>query len=418
MQTTSLQRELQRLSQDIEVPNHENRDHHRFPEHLVVDDPDFDCLVQELWEVSRPPQDSVAETHREYLRSILLNLARGALTRQWTVFLGSNESYSEGGLMHTLGFASRRRVQAILELLESHYGLFKVTGKKYQKQGQANLYWASDALRERLIWVGLRTMAPSSFSMPFLRINDADPAWINFQWDSDHDDLIDMQTINEFASGQDWACKSAINLVFKHDALRAGRLHTPFQNLPSRRYKIRINTQINGNPICEVDFNANHLRMLLATHKRDVVGGDDAYAAIAYEAKVDRNSVKGFFTVAMNCPSFEKAHHAARETSYEVPYEDCKAIYSAFEAIYPDVPLSSEGINFGVVAQNLEGRILRKVMLQGIQEDIFALPIHDAVAVELDNMSWACDAMRDAWEAEMREIHKGAEAVAVANKST
>ena len=71
MQTTSLQRELQRLSQDIEVPNHEKRDHHRFPEHLVVDDPDFDRLVQELWEASRPPQDSVADTHREYLRSIL-----------------------------------------------------------------------------------------------------------------------------------------------------------------------------------------------------------------------------------------------------------------------------------------------------------------------------------------------------------
>ena len=86
MQTTSLQRELQRLSDDIEVPNHEDRDHHRFPEPLMVDDSDFDTLVQELWEASRPPQDSVAKTHRDYLRSILLNLARGALTRQWTIF--------------------------------------------------------------------------------------------------------------------------------------------------------------------------------------------------------------------------------------------------------------------------------------------------------------------------------------------
>lgn len=411
MQTTSLKRELQRLSRDIDVPNHEDRDNHRFPEHLVVDDPDFDRLVQELWEASRPPQDSVAETHREYLRSVLLNLARGALTRQWTVFLGSNNSYSEGGLMHTLGFASRRRVQAILELLESRGGLLKVTGKKYQKQGQANLYWASDALREQLIWFGLQTMAPSSFSMPFLRINDPEGPWQHFIWPHDHEDYQQMQTINEFARDQEWACKSAINLVFKHDALRAGRLHTPFQNLPSRKYKIRINTQINGNPICEVDFNANHLRILLATHKRDVVGSDDAYAAIADEAMVDRNSVKGFFTVAMNCPSFEKAHHAARETSYKVPYEDCKAIYKAFETIYPDVSLFSKEINFGVIAQNLEGRILRKVMLRGIQENIFALPIHDAVAVELSHMSWACDAMKDAWEAEMKEIHKGAKAV-------
>ena len=411
MQTTSLQRELHRLSQDIEVPNHEDRNNQRFPEQLVVDDPDFDCLVQELWEASRPSQDSVAETHLGYLRTILLNLARGALTRQWTVFLGSNESYSEGGLMHTLGFTSRRRVQAILELLESRYGILKVTGKKFQKQGQANLYWGSGTLRERLIWVGLRTMAPSSFSIPFLRINDPEGPWHHFVWPQDHEDYQQMQTINEFAKGQDWACKSAISLVFKHDALRAGRLHTPFQNLPSRKYKIRINTQINGEPICEVDFNANHLRMLLATHQRDVIGGDDAYATIADEAKVERNSVKGFFTVAMNCPSFEKAHHASRETSYKVPYEDCKAIYSAFETIYPDVSLFSKEINFGVIAQNLEGRILRKVMLRGIQENIFVLPIHDAVAVEVGHMSWACDAMKDTWEAEMKEIHEGAKAV-------
>ena len=53
-----------------------------------------------------------------------------------------------------------------------------------------------------------------------------------------------------------------------------------------------------------------------------------------------------------------------------------------------------EGINFGLIAQNLQGRILRKVMLKGIQEDILALPIHDAVTVELDQMSRACDATR------------------------
>jgi hypothetical protein len=29
----------------------------------------------------------------------------------------------------------------------------------------------------------------------------------------------------------------------------------------------------------------------------------------------------------------------------------------------------------------------------------------------LDHMSWACDAMRDVWEAEIKEIHEGAKAV-------
>ena len=312
--------------------------------------------------------------------------------------------------MHTLGFTSRRRVGAILELLEGNGWLLKVVGKKYKKQCQANLYWGSEKLRERLIWVGLQTMSPSSFSMPFLRINNPEESAKNFVWPTDHEDYLNMRTINEFAKDQDWAVKSANQLVFKHDPFRAGRLHTPFQNLPSRHYSIRINTQINGEPICEVDFNANHLRMLLATNQRDVVGSNDVYAAIAEEAKVARNSVKGFFTVAMNCPSFEKAHHAARETSYRVPCEDCKAVYKAFEAIYPGIQLFSEGINFGVIAQNLEGRILRKVMLKDVQENIFALPIHDAIAVEPDHMSWAFDAMRVCWEAGIKDIHTGAKA--------
>ena len=71
--------------------------------------------------------------------------------------------------------------------------------------------------------------------------------------------MLTNQTINEFAKDQDWAMKSAIQLVFKHDPFRAGRLRTPSQNLPARSYAIRINTQINGEPICEVDFNANYL---------------------------------------------------------------------------------------------------------------------------------------------------------------
>ena len=36
--------------------------------------------------------------------------------------------------MHTLGFTSRRRVGAILELLEGRGELLKVTGKKYRRR--------------------------------------------------------------------------------------------------------------------------------------------------------------------------------------------------------------------------------------------------------------------------------------------
>ena len=39
------------------------------------------------------------------------------------------------------------------------------------------------------------------------------------------------------------------------------------------------------------------------------------------------------------------------------------------------------------------------------------VPIHDAIEVELDHMSCGCEAMKEAWEAEIEGIHKGAKAM-------
>ena len=54
--------------------------------------------------------------------------------------------------------------------------------------------------------------------------------------------------------------------------------------------------------------------------------------------------------------------------------------------------------DWGVFAQNLEGSILREVMLNGIKKDIVVLPVHDAVAVQQKHESWAMDAMSEAWD--------------------
>jgi hypothetical protein len=53
---------------------------------------------------------------------------------------------------------------------------------------------------------------------------------------------------------------------------------------------------------------------------------------------------------------------------------------------------------WGIYAQNLEGSILREVMLKGVEKDIVVLPVHDAVAVQQVNEGWALDAMSQAWD--------------------
>lgn len=47
-------------------------------------------------------------------------------------------------------------------------------------------------------------------------------------------------------------------------------------------------------------------------------------------------------------------------------------------------------------AQNLEGQILKKVMLQGVDKTNVCLPVHDAVAVPRRRQAWAEEAIVNA----------------------
>ena len=70
-------------------------------------------------------------------------------------------------------------------------------------------------------------------------------------------------------------------------------------NFPDRHFKIRINTLINNEPICEVDFSAKHLRLAMAVlHEQDA--GNTPYEDLMQLSGIDdRDLVKSFVTVAM-----------------------------------------------------------------------------------------------------------------------
>ena len=52
-------------------------------------------------------------------------------------------------------------------------------------------------------------------------------------------------------------------------------------------------------------------------------------------------------------------------------------------------------------AQNLEGQILKNVMLEGVKKGIVCLPVHDAVAAEQKHLEWARDTMLECWDRQM-----------------
>jgi hypothetical protein len=169
-------------------------------------------------------------------------------------------------------------------------------------------------------------------------------------------------------------------------------LYTRYQQLPHKRYKVRINTLINGEPICEVDFNANHLRLALAVlHGEDA--GDSPYEDIMSIAGIDdRDLVKSFITTALGAASKRAAQSSWNKKA--LGSENFVALEQAVKQRYPELILFDD---WGINAQNIEGAILRDVMLQGVDKDIVVLPVHDAVAVQQKHEQWAVDTMLEAW---------------------
>ena len=181
-------------------------------------------------------------------------------------------------------------------------------------------------------------------------------------------------------------------MLFKAEG---GRLYTPYQALPDRTCRVRINTLIDDESICEVDFNANHLRLNLAVlHKQDA--GDTPYEDIGELSKVnDRTRVKQFITVAMGASDESKAFKALNRDGFNA--ELFEQIKQGTLKRYPKLKLFD---GWGLSAQNLGGAILRKVMLEGIEQGIVSLPVNDAITVKQSYAEWSKGVMACVWSDE------------------
>ena len=112
---------------------------------------------------------------------------------------------------------------------------------------------------------------------------------------------------------------------------------------------MRINTLINDEPICEVDFNADHLRLNLAVlHSQDA--GETPYEDIGELCKLDnRDRIKKFITVSMGASDESEAFNALKIDGFNTKlFEQIK---QGTLKRYPKINLF-EG--WGLSAQNLE----------------------------------------------------------------
>ena len=392
------------LMSQLALPE-DDYDHHMFLSNLKlrpskVSDA-FDHLIDELVLSSNTKRrgEQQLSLFRHHWESIICSFTQAVFMRRWLVVSLDKGAYAKSGynfLKHH-GF-TYQATKDIVDYLEATGIAAVKKGKVFKSGPKSTRLFPSNDLIDKIWTFFLETEEP--FDPPYVSINKPDSGWSDIiaTLPSGHSDVLDMQLINEHLQGSQWACKAPVRLVYKHDFLHGGRLVTPFQNLPDRNIRLRINTLLDGKPICEVDFNANHLRLNLGVLAKEYAG-DTPYEDIVELADLSvdsldaRGKVKDFITKALGASNERDARGAfIKQKGHSTQMFD--VIKAATYERFPNVVLFN---GWGIKAQSLEGEILRKVMVEGVKKGISTLPVHDAIAINREHAEWAQEAMARVW---------------------
>tara|TARA_B100001093_G_scaffold460977_1_gene475134 strand:- start:406 stop:1677 length:1272 start_codon:yes stop_codon:yes gene_type:complete len=340
------------------------------------------------------------EEQKKHWNIILLNLTFVMYQRNWLLVPMDSQFYGQDNYWTCRIGLSHRTMKTIVDYLKDNNFVEYREGKAYKDNPVTARISPLPTLTWMLWEYFLKIEQP--IEPPYLIANTLDVGWEEIRnLAKDHNEVKELTEINEFLKGQQWACKGPVQLKYKNNAFKGGRLYTSFQNLPDRKIRLRINTLINDKAIGEVDFNANHLRLNLALNG-GVRAGDTPYEDIADAAGLVgsrsdiRTKAKNFITFAMESSGKGETRSLCRLNGINDAKFD--ALVVAAEKLYPKLELFN---GWGVYAQNYEGQILKQVMLEGIKKDIVCLPVHDAVAVQQQHLKWAEETMLECWDRQM-----------------
>jgi hypothetical protein len=358
-----------------------------------ISHPAFTALVDQFMEGSQGKRnESDTAKLRRHWELILLNLSQAVFQRRWLKVAVNSRTQAKMPVYAANNWSARPMAH-VIDYLKEQKLIHHRQGKAFSKAPLVTRIFPTDALAPPLYQFFLDTEQP--IHPPYTVISDPNNVWMDASGGSveaNDEEVAELTKVNEFLKGHTWACKGPVKLLYKGDPFNEGRLYTSFQNLPDRVARVRINTLIDGEPIAEIDFNANHLRLQLAVlHKQDA--GHTPYEDIGSASGInDRASVKAFITRAMGADNRDAAMNSCKtEGITNVMFE---ALEAACAKLYPDLKLF---IGWTHQAQNLEGQILKKVMLQGVDEGIVCLPVHDAIAVPKRHQFWAVKTMMKTW---------------------
>lgn len=329
---------------------------------------------------------------------IMTNLIAVAFQWEW---LGLGTRVSRGNYLDSLGLA-RRRIKDITEaLIQVGYATLGRGG--YRHHGNAGKSKSTQYYpTEKLLRFGAEMLYETAGDFD----NYKPYEWAGDErWDANEGQNIQLlRDYNEFMRSHSWAQKAPTVRKLLSEPYTGGRVYTPYQNIVNRRVQIRSKTLLDGQPLIECDFSANHPYMLarLTGNAFEM----DFYSVIAEGSNCDRTAVKAVVTAGIGCPSPNKAHEMRYKlVTRGVNGEAVDNILSTATDTYPW--LREHNIFFsnkGVYMQWLEGEIAMKMFAFAVREEIPMVNVHDAYAVNKEHQGLVWAAM-NAYREEVLETY-------------
>lgn len=338
----------------------------------------FDDLVEELMpSVISHRVGRAYDQHKALLELLLLNLISVAFSHERLTIQSTPRS---GDKISDRFGLDQRKTRRLVDALTSH-GLMvrEFTGNRNVKV--ASNYMPTEKLLAAYAEYLYLDCSDFSHYEP-IRLNGVehteDIAWhVNLERDREM-----LRQYNAFMSSHKWAKKDVTYRSFNDTPFAAGRVHTSYQTIVNRRVPIRKQTLLDGEPIAEPDFSANHLTLLSMIFDKPLP--DSPYDMISDETGLPKQTIKTVLVRLMgarNEQGWSQAKFTLLKSEYQLSNKHSELIRDSF---YKCIPFLKEhnllATGWGGKLQFLEGETAIRMFEWAVDKEIPIINVHDAFA--------------------------------------